>query len=768
MRILDRYILREILRYAGVSLGVFLFILMIPEVLRLSELLAQENVPLPQVALLFVSVIPGKLIWVVPMTVLASLLVGLSRVASDSEVVALQAAGIHPARLLRPAIVFGLAGGLVTLAATAWWSPMGARTLHRLRDELAAGQASTEVRAGVFDERFPNFILYIQNVEPATGRWSGVFLAHLADPANPRLTLAESAVAVPEPELNRLRLHLSNGSTHSYSLEQADRYSVSTFAESVVTVPLPAKAAGVEPRRNAHLGLGALWRASQDGPAWRAARADFHRRLALPVACVLFALASLPLGLLAQRSGKPVGFVAAVLVAIGYYFVFLTGDRLAREGKLLPIIGVWLANAALLLPPLLFFPGRRAGGARGWLPAGEGLGEWLQGLLVSRNGGSASQEPAPATVRRAAGWRLARTLDLYVVRGVLFYSLALLAGLVVLFSLFTVLEMVDDIAANKVPWAVVARFLWYLQPQAVYWMAPLAFLLGLLVELALLGKRNELVAMRGAGISLYRVALPVVLTGLAVSTALFALDYYHLPYANQGQEMLRNQIKGRPPQTFVPIAQRWIFGQQLRVYHYAFYDPVEPLLGRVSVLELEPGGFSIRRRIFAQQARWSAPIEAWVFEQGWERVFRQGETAGYRAFQATSFPELNEPPAYFQKELRESSLMNFQQLGDYMSDLRQAGFDTTRLAVQWHKKFSFPLVAAVIVLLAFPFGVAGGGRGAVGGLAVGIALGFAYWGLMGFFEAVGNFGLLPPLLAAWGPTLAFALTGVYLSLQVET
>jgi LPS export ABC transporter permease LptG/LPS export ABC transporter permease LptF len=699
--------------------------------------------------------------------VLASLLVGLSRVASDSEVIALEAAGIHPARLLRPAVAFGLAGGLVTLAATAWWGPMGARTLQQLRAELAAGQASTEVRAGVFDERFPNFILYVQNAEPATGEWRGVFLAHLADPDSSGLTLAESAVAVPEPELERLRLHLTNGSTHSYSLEQPEKYSVSTFAESVVTVPLPPKPADIDTRRNADLGLAALWRASQAGPQWHAARADFHRRLALPAACVLFALASLPLGLLARRSGRPVGFVAAVLVAIAYYFVFLAGDRLAREGKLLPVLGVWLANAVLLLPALLFFPGRRAGEGRRWFAVGNGLSEWVQGLLASRDGGSESQEPAAATLRRAAGWRLARTLDLYVVRGVLFYSLVLLAALVVLFSLFTVLELVDEIAANKVSWGVVARFLWYLQPQAVYWMTPLAFLLGLLVELALLGKRNELVAMRGAGISLYRVALPVVLTGLAISTALFALDYYHLPYANQRQEMLRNHIKGRPPQTFVPTAQRWIFGQRLRIYHYAFYDPVEPLLGRVSVLEFEPGGFSLGRRIFAQQARWSAPIEAWVFEQGWERLFQHGQTIGYKAFHATSFPELNEPPAYFQKEVRESSLMNFRQLDDYLSDLRQAGFDVTRLAVQWHKKFSFPLIAAVIVLLAFPFGVSGE-RGAVSGLAVGIGLGFAYWGLTGFFEAVGNFGLLPPGLAAWGPTLAFGLAGAYLSLQIET
>jgi lipopolysaccharide export system permease protein len=71
-------------------------------------------------------------------------------------------------------------------------------------------------------------------------------------------------------------------------------------------------------------------------------------------------------------------------------------------------------------------------------------------------------------------------------------------------------------------------------------------------------------------------------------------------------------------------------------------------------------------------------------------------------------------------------------------------------------------------LLAYPFAVAGGRRGAIGGLAVGIGLGLSYWALMGFFEALGNFGLLPPLLAAWGPAMAFFLGGVYLTLQVET
>ncbi|HSC77862.1 MAG TPA: LptF/LptG family permease [Candidatus Acidoferrales bacterium] len=768
MRILDRYILREMVSYAGLSLGVFLFILMIPEVLRMSELLAQGDVPLPMVVRLLWSVVPGKLMWVIPVSTLASLLVALSRAAADREVIAMEATGISPLRLLRPTVVFGVVGGLLTLLATAWWGPWGARSLRALQAELAAGRASYEVRAGVFDERFPNSVLYVQDIESTTGRWRGVLLANIADRENPRLTVAESAVAVPEPGLNRLLIHLYNGSTHSQQPDQPQRYSVSTFAESVVAVALPAAPSGDDARRNADLGLGALWEASQQGPQWRIARADFHRRLALPVACLIFGLVALPLGLLAQRSGRPVGFVTAVAAAIFYYMVFITGDRLAREGKLLPVLGVWLANLALLLPALVYLPGRRSSAWGVGLGSMEGWGEWLRGWLPSLKLAPLETTPTSATARRAAGWRLVRTLDLYVVRGAFFYAAVLLIGLTVLFSLLMVLEMVDEIAAHHISWGVVARFLWYLQPQAIYWMAPLAFLLGLLLQVSLLAKHNELVAMRSAGISLYRVAAPVVVLGLAVSVGLFALDYYHLPYANQRQEVLRNQIKGRPPQTFLPTTQRWVFGEQRRVYYYAFFDPTTNLLGRVNVLEFPPDEFTLRRRISAHAAHWEQQIPGWVFERGWERVFNPDQTITYQPFQATTFAELREPPAYFRKEVRESALMNFQELGTYIAVLRQGGFDVSRLEVQWYKKFSYPLVAAIIVLLAYPFAVAGGRRGAIGGLAVGIGLGLSYWALMGFFEALGNFGLLPPMLAAWGPALAFFLGGVYLTLQVET
>jgi LPS export ABC transporter permease LptF/LPS export ABC transporter permease LptG len=769
MKLLDRYILREILGYALLGLAVFLFILMTPEVLRLSELLAQETVTWRQVGRLFLNVLPEKLAWAIPLSVLTGLLMGTSRLAADSEVIALHAVGIGPGRLLRPLLLLAVVGGVLTALATVWGGPAGARALRALQTELATGQVSYELEPRVFDERFPRRILYVQDTEQGGTRWRGVFLADVAEPMNPTLTVAESALVLPDPTGRSLLLQLSNGSTHTYLGRETERYSVSTFAESILAMPLPTSTANLEIRRNAEMGLEQLWIASRQGPGWRTLRADFHRRLALPASCLLFGLVALPMGMLAERSGRAVGFVLAVGTALAYYFIFLLGDRLGRQGDLWPGPGVWLANGALLVAGLLALsPAAR------WLAASR-LAAFFDRFRPARapaprsRSAASARTFAPAPGDGAGRRRMPRTLDVYVVRGVLFYFLLQLCALVFIFALFTVLEMADDIAARNIPWSVVGRFLWYLLPQLLYWMAPLALLLGVLVELALLSKRNELVAIMGAGISLYRIAIPIVVLGAVLSGLLFWLDQTYLPYANQRREAIGNQIKGRPPQTVLQAERRWVFGDQPRIYHFAYFDPSENLLARLTVVDLDPATFAIRRRLYARRAAWDAHGSTWVFSSGWERSFSSDNSVFFRPLADARFPELAEPPTHFQREIRESAQMNVRELSGYIGELRRSGLNVTRLLVQWHKKFSFPLMATIIVFLGFPFGQRMGNRGALGGLAAGIALGFTYWVLgTGFFEALGNLGLLPPILAAWGANLVFVFGGFYLMLQIDT
>jgi LPS export ABC transporter permease LptG len=611
----------------------------------------------------------------------------------------------------------------------------------------------------------------VQDIVEGGSRWKGVFLADLSDPSNPTITLAESGVVIPEPDRNKLRLHLFRGSSHQFSAREPERYAVSTFGQSDLALSLPSRTTRVELRPHAELGLLALWIASQQGDQWRSTRADFHRRLMLPASALLFALVAFPLGLWAERSGRAAGFVWALLIAVSFYFLFLLGDRLARQGDLRPWLGVWLPNLAVAL----------VGGVL-WLRLRHPLRRLMPAAWSSSRPAVGSQPilstSSPADGPRAGrdrdrpggpvGARLPRRLDLYVARGAVFFSITLLFLLLVLFELFSLLELVDDIALHRTAWSTVARFLWFQIPQALYWMVPLAWLLGVLVELALLSKRNELVAIKTAGISLYRIALPVLFLGVLWTGILFVLDSNHLPYANQQREALLDEIKGRPPRTFFRAGRRWVFGDAPRIYYYAFFDPAREVLGRLTVFDLDPNTFAIRQRLQARRAEWNQQLGRWILLQGWRRSFAQNTAVDYQSFEVTSVEELVEDPSYFRQEVRESTQMNWRALAAYIEEVQRSGFDTTRLRVQWHKKFSFPLMCTVMVLLGFPFGLTLGRRGAVGGIATGIGLGVAFWVLSGFFEALGNLALLPASLAAWGPDLFFASAGIYLFFEINT
>ena len=125
--------------------------------------------------------------------------------------------------------------------------------------------------------------------------------------------------------------------------------------------------------------------------------------------------------------------------------------------------------------------------------------------------------------------------------------------------------------------------------------------------------------------------------------------------------------------------------------------------------------------------RWSDSQKVWVLEGGWVRDFADGTITRYQRFPVTSLPELSEPPSYFNREVRQASQMSWGALRHYIDGLRKAGFDVANLTVQWHVKLAFPLIAPTIMLLAIPFALLVGTRGAIGGVALGVAIGIVYW-----------------------------------------
>jgi LPS export ABC transporter permease LptG len=283
-------------------------------------------------------------------------------------------------------------------------------------------------------------------------------------------------------------------------------------------------------------------------------------------------------------------------------------------------------------------------------------------------------------------------------------------------------------------------------------------------------RSNEITAIKATGTSIYRIVSPVIVAAAILAIGLFFADQFYLPHTNKRQEELHNRIKGRPAQTYLRPDRKWIFGQNNDIYYYQFFDPDHDQFGNISVFQFDKPSFTITRRIHADRAHWSDNLNRWEYERGWERTLHGAAIApeGYRTFEVATFPELPETPAYFKKEVKQYSEMNYEELHRYIRDLQQAGFDVVRLRVELNKKLSYPLITLIMAILAIPFSLSTGKRGAITGVAVAVGIAVFYTVVSRLFEAMGDLSQLPPALAAWSPDLIFVLVGGYLILKVPT
>jgi LPS export ABC transporter permease LptG len=321
---------------------------------------------------------------------------------------------------------------------------------------------------------------------------------------------------------------------------------------------------------------------------------------------------------------------------------------------------------------------------------------------------------------------------------------------------------------NHVSPLVVGDYLLNVSPYFLYNVAPLAILLAVLVTLGLMQRSNEMTAIKATGISIYRIIVPVLVACSMLAAGLFFSDQFYLPYANKRQDALRNEIKGKPAQTYLNPDRKWIFGEHSNIYYYQLFDSERNQFGRLSVFQFDPKTFQLTKRIYADRAHWEDTLQRWVCTQGWEREFRGSAIETYRTFDVSTFAGVSEPPTYFKKEVKQSSEMNYQELRRYIRDLQQSGFDVVRLRVQLAKKLAFPVITLVMALLAVPFSLQAGKRSTVTGVALALGIAVIYWAVSGLFEAMGNISQLPPVLAAWSPDLIFALLGGYMILKVPT
>jgi LPS export ABC transporter permease LptG/LPS export ABC transporter permease LptF len=774
VRLLGRYIFREIL--TGSVLGTMLatFIIFLRQSDKLFEVLVgSSNVPPATVLTLFAWGIPPQLPFTIPFGVLVGILIGLGRLSSDSEIVAMRAAGVSSRIVILPVLLFATIGVGLAAFASLRLSPLAFRESTRIVNDLLATRLSAEIEPRVFDEDFPNHILYVGDVVPGpvASKWLHVFIADVTPPEKrtsgmkekawgPMITVAPLAIATSDVKHNRIQLDMSDASTHEMGRDLVANDQVSKHSQQVLDASPP------EQKSLSSQAVSTRQLLTYHGPDWLEYKIELHKRFALPVACFVLAMVGIPLGISTRKGGKSAAYVYAIFLAFFcYYLSFMTLSSIAREQKV-PAYALWLPDVVIGLAGLIFL-------TRMELP---GDGDLLRGLtgVFARIRSSFKFKTTVSAERRLPAWRLPllpQIIDTYFLSSFLFYLAVWLAAFVSLFQIFTFFDLMGDMVRNHIPLIIMFEYLFFLTPLLIYQMLPISVLVAALVTLGILSKQNEITAFKACGVSLYRMTLPIVAGAILLSGTLFAFDYYYVPGANRRQEDLRDKIKNRKQQSWQRPDRKWImFPDGSRIYYYKYFDTTEKMMVDVNMFELDPATFEVKHEIVADRARWIPdlkPAPAWVFENGWSAVFKD-KVGKSTKFQFASYPELTEPPESFLREVPPDKQMNFMQLDRYITDLKRSGISTIKLQVQLYRKFSVPLFALIMAMIAVPFGFMVGNRGAMTAIGVSIAIGVIYLGLDKLAEKVGDVSLLTPKLAAWTPDMVFALAGLFLLMRMKS
>ena len=799
MRILFRYILREVVFSSLIGTLLFTFVLFLKAVGPLIELLIRPSGSTGDVVQLFWLAVVQTLRFTIPIGVLIGVLVGLGRMSSDGEIIALRAAGVPGGRCVTPVAVLAALGVVLCAATTLYFNPIALQETRRISETLKISQATAEIQPRVFIESFPNRVLYVQDVIPGpVVRWKGIFLADERAPEDrgsfggvnaavngPRITVAEEAIVVPRPEQNRLQMHLPHGLTFEQSYD-ATQYQTSEFHDSDQVLDTNPARLKQSSQPFAHMSTADLMVKVSGDRKHLDASIELHQRLALPLACFVLPMVGIPLAISSKRSGKSVGIVFSLVLVFVYYMIQLGGIALAKEQLLAVIPAMWLANVMFAIAGAILLLQLDSPNRRDIEAAILGQFSRVAGLLRRSEESSSPDAQLPSAVETNGAARLRgerklllvapasagsapafRIVDRYVLRSFLLYLAVLVAAFVMIWFVFSFFELLNDMLARQ-KMGLFVGYMYYLTPFLIYETMPLSVLVGTLVCFGILAKHHELTAFKACGISLYRLAAPILVTALMISGSLFALDYYYLPETNRKQDAIRDEIKGRPVRTFVNPDRRWTFGKKERIFYHRFFDSEEQVLATANVFDFDSEPFRLKRQISAERARWDQRQAAWIFENGWVREFDGSRPTKFETFEARAFPDLDEEPSYFLKEERQHQQMNWRELRAYISDLTQRGFDTVRLQVQLHKKLAFPLFAVSMAVLAIPFSLVAGHRGALAGVALSIGLAIAYYAINALFEQLGRAGQLTPLIAAWAPSAIFGLTGIYLFLRVRS
>ena len=351
-KIIDLYILKEILVPTGIGMGIFTFIFLVSKLFRVTEMVVEKGIPLIYAIKIFLCLIPAFLVFVAPMSLLLGILTALTRLSADNEIIALKTSGVGLYRL-SPAVIFlSVITFVFTTFLVFYAVPWGSQNFRETLFQVAGSQGKLDVKERIFTAPFGDLVIYVNKVSPREKMLEGIMIYDERDPQINSAIVARRGYLTPDPKDQKLVLHLFDGSIHSQEVQE-ETYRTINFNTYQFTIFLKEEMARERKRARVRMlekemsisdlrekirGL------REQGKNIRPQLVELHFKFAIPFGALIFGLVGLPLGVQRTQSGRSWGFVLCAVVFLLYYVLYCLGKNLGVSGIISPFLAAWMPN----------------------------------------------------------------------------------------------------------------------------------------------------------------------------------------------------------------------------------------------------------------------------------------------------------------------------------------------------------------------------------------------------------------------------------------
>lgn len=350
--IINRYILMEMIPSFFISLSFFTFIFLMAQLIDIVNLLVNYGIGMGLVLLMLTYLIPSSLIYVIPISILVTVLLTFLRMSSDNEIIALKSVGVSIYQMLVPVFIFSTMGFLLTGFMTMYGSPNGRYSLKILSHEVLMSNIDIALKERVFNESFENRVLYIHKIDFKDNKLSNIFIE---DKSNEDIVLT---IVAPRGKIIRgtgdtpSQFRLYDGIINQVKIEEK---LVNTTQFKTYDFTLDAGRAGIEDKevkkgKNTMLThelrdyLDDKIKTNDKDKRYYRALMEYYERFAMPFSCLIFGLLALPLGVKSMIIGRSLGLLSGMLSFMLYYLILSIGSVFGETGAYPPILGMWMPN----------------------------------------------------------------------------------------------------------------------------------------------------------------------------------------------------------------------------------------------------------------------------------------------------------------------------------------------------------------------------------------------------------------------------------------